>query len=659
MGATDPLNPVGEPTTPIDILGRPPAPASGGFHPVGRSDAVLHSPRALAIDEDGRLFVAESGAGRILIYDLWEGSLIRKVRLAEPGSAGPRPIDLACDGRRVFALLETPPGLVVLNARADPRPCPLPEGLENPSRIALEPGGDLYFLADPGTESARVMPRDRPDDVFSTPQATDLAFSKPGVLVVARRPGMDFLQLVIRPGSQDLLPPLKGRDYDGRGIVRTPDGRIGFWTRRGFRHAVAARTTYNREGRVTSFRLDSGQFQTTWGRLFLDACIPRGTEVRVHCAAADEPPDGATLDSNPPANTVLAEIHRPDLSPPMPPVSLLPRDASDFGPLHRRESGRELPWTRREDLEPFETYEAPVRAAPGRYLWVTLLLRGDTRSTPRVRSLRVEYPSHQLLRHLPRIYSEDEPAADFLRRYLAIFEGHLADLGTRAFARRALLDPRSTPAEFLPWLAGFLGLVLDERWPVPVKRRLIAEAADLFRLRGTVPGLKRFLEIYLGRAVVLIEHFRVRGLGGAYVGEGGPLASRSVLGAGFRVGGAVGTIEEVAVGDAPPTDAFALHAHRFSVVIPASLSREQRDVVRHILDVHRPAHTQFDLCLVDAGMRAGLGLYAGLTTVVGHAGGWTALQVGGSWLGRGGVIGRPGPGVRVGGGRLGRDSRSG
>jgi len=106
-------------------------------------------------------------------------------------------------------------------------------------------------------------------------------------------------------------------------------------------------------------------------------------------------------------------------------------------------------------------------------------------------------------------------------------------------------------------------------------------------------------------------------------------------------------------------DAFTTHAHRFSVIIPAVLTAEQLEVVRHILDVHRPAHTLVDVCTVDAGIRVGRGLHLGLTSVIGRSGGFTPLQTGASLLGRGSIIGRPEAGTRLESSRLGGDSRVG
>ncbi|HWW62861.1 MAG TPA: phage tail protein, partial [Thermoanaerobaculia bacterium] len=451
------------------------------------------------------------------------------------------------------------------------------------------------------------------------------------------------------------------------GIVRTPDGRIGFWTKHGFRQAVAARRRYLPAGSVTTFRLDSGEFHTQWGRLFLDACIPKNSQIVVRCITADETPDDLAVTRGNPSNIEKVDVHRADLSPPLPPESLNNQLKVAFAQtLHRRATGPELPWVRLAPDDQFETYEGPVMAEPGRYLWVRIELSGNTLTTPRVKALRVEYSGHDYLRRIPKMFSRDERVASFLQRYLATFEGLLGELEAKADARAALLNPRSAPAEILPWLASFVGLLLDERMAraprangtEDVRRTLIAEAAWLFRFRGTIPSLSRFIKIYLGIDPILIEKYQTRGLGGAIIGDPAEVSSSSVLGAGFRVGGAIGTnLNETLSGSVE--DAFDTHAHRFSLIVPALLTTEQQEVVRQILEFHRPAHTIVEVCTVGAGMRVGRGLHVALTSIVGRSGGFTQLQLGNSTLGRGSVVGRPEAGTVVGGIRIGKDSHVG
>jgi len=656
----------------------------GDFSSALPDDRTLQNPQAISVDQYGRLFVAETDAGRLLVFDLQDRRLMREVRLNSTAAVVTRPLDIASNGSLTFALLDSPVSLIGLDSRSGPWDLSVvsadthepvefaPFGV--PSRLAVHPDGHLFVLFDAGTRDAKVVPlwkqtgrrfEVNPGDLLPAEFASDLEFmpaepSGTWQLVVSRRPGEDFLRWKVTPQSHETQPPLKARYFDGRAIVRTPDGRIAFWTPRGFRHAVTARLRYREQGTVTTFRLDSGEFQTTWGRLFLDACIPRGTEVRIHAVAADEPPEKeVALDRSPPLHSDWKPPHE-ELSPPMPPVSLVP-GLEDTRPIYRRENGRELPWIKRVADGGFQSFEAPVQSTPGRYLWVTIALRGHTFTTPRVKSLRVEQAGHGLLRRLPRFYSEDPGAADFLQRYLALFDGFLSQIDSQAFARRALLDPRSAPPEVLGWLSGFVGLLLDERWPEETKRTLIEEAISLFRWRGTLRGLIRFLEIYLGRTPILIEHFRVRGHGGAIVGPRDQAISRPILGAGFRVGGQVSTDSGSAASadELPPPDAFATHAHRFSVVMPVTLNNEQLDVVEHILEVHRPAHTLVDICAVESGMRIGVALYVELNSIVGHTSGFGRIRVGGVPLGRSSVLGTPRAGTRPGSSQLGLDSRIG
>jgi phage tail-like protein len=644
---------------PVDLLVGEPIDAVGDFELPAPGRPVLRAPRGLAVDLDDRLFVAETGADRVLVYDLWSRRLVRRVPLG-------RPLDLAASGRSVWALVADPPGIVRLEARGGPwplEPLPAADGVPAsaaPRRLAVSATGRLIvLLATPGGEGY-AFELERPDLVVPVPGAGDLELAGDGALVVARGPGEEFRRFRREPDGWLEDTPLSARGYDGLGIVRTPDGGVGFWSDHGFRTALGARVRFDRVGRVTTYQLDSGEFQTQWGRLFLDACIPHGTEVAVHCATADEvDPDEDTIARTPPGNAVDLVVRRPDLSPPVVPVSLAPGDDDVTGRLHRRDTGRELPWSRTDPDDPFETYEAPVDAPAGRYLWITLELRGTTRTTPRLRSLRAEHPGHDELRRLPRAFSRDERVASFLRRYLALFDGALSDLDARAVARHALLDPRAAPAEVLPWLASFLGLTLDERWPEARRRLLVAEGANLFRLRGTVWATRRLLELYVGTDVMVVEHFRLRGLGGASLGtDPGTASAGSVVGANLRVGGAVGTAEGSPL-EGTIADAFETHAHRFTVFIPAALGSEELDAVRDLLDVHRPAHTVVDVCTVGAGMRVGRGLHIGLSSILGRTGDFDPVVVGDAVLGRGSVLGRAESGARLGNSTLGEDTRVG
>jgi len=105
-----------------------------------------------------------------------------------------------------------------------------------------------------------------------------------------------------------------------------------------------------------------------------------------------------------------------------------------------------------------------------------------------------EQNKSRYLQYLPAVYQEDPFLGQFLWPFeleLTAFEDLLATID-RCFA------PALTDADFLPWLANWVALALDEEWSDAKRRRLIDEAVELYRWRSTVQGLQRYLEIYTG-----------------------------------------------------------------------------------------------------------------------------------------------------------------
>lgn len=105
------------------------------------------------------------------------------------------------------------------------------------------------------------------------------------------------------------------------------------------------------------------------------------------------------------------------------------------------------------------------------------------------------------LRYLPSIFQENE----FLGRYLRIFETIWEPMEWRQNHINLYFDSRTCPLSFLPWLAGWLDMTINPYWPEARIRRLIAEAADLYRWRGTAYGLKRLIEVVTGLTPAITE----------------------------------------------------------------------------------------------------------------------------------------------------------
>ncbi|MDD9206969.1 phage tail protein [Georgenia sp. 10Sc9-8] len=614
----------------VVVLPEPPEAARRG---------ALTRPSGLAVDAAQRLYVTEPR--RVSVVDLWGQRLLREVPV--PGGWA---VDVAARGCHAVALLDGPPRLARLDGRRDMvltarlrAPAP---GLA-PARVALRPGGEPVVL---WTEAARgVVTGDDGVVLVAAEHAGDVEVDDQGRLVLARRPGEAFRVWSLAGGVVE-LEPRHAEGYDGGALCCDPTGGIAFTTEDGVGRATGSAAVHELSGRMVSYRLDARELRTRWGRVFLDACLPPGTDVRLGFLTSD---DEAVPDPLPRSAPRCGEVpvRHPEHTPPLPSVDHLRRTETRW-PLHHRATGREQAWAQIADDDAYETYEAPVSAPPGRYLWLVLALTGTGRATPRVREVRVERPGHDLGNDLPRAWTRAPEDADFLQRFLAPAEGMLMDLDARAATRDLLLSPEGAPQETLDWLGSLLGTVLDRRWPVSARRALLREAYDLYRLRGTLAALQRILALYLGRDAAVVESWRLRGLGGAVLGPAGNGPRPPFV---AEPGRATEPLGRFAVGGPLPGDDAVLGAegdvaHRFTVVLPAPLGAEQRGVVETIVETHKPAHTTARICdyteLRIARSRVGISTFVAAET------GWAPGVVGQVLLGTDGIVGVPDVAARLG-----------
>ena len=121
-------------------------------------------------------------------------------------------------------------------------------------------------------------------------------------------------------------------------------------------------------------------------------------------------------------------------------------------------------------------------------------------------------------------------------------------------------------------------MVLEEDWPLAKKRRLIRKAIELYRIRGTVKGLKLFIALFTGHEPDIKENqwpFR-----------------------GWRIGATseIGTDSVVL----PPVNL----AHTFIVEMPVSykdVSPESVIRIHEIIQMEKPANTQYYLRFASEG----------------------------------------------------------
>lgn len=104
---------------------------------------------------------------------------------------------------------------------------------------------------------------------------------------------------------------------------------------------------------------------------------------------------------------------------------------------------------------------------------------------------------HPLGPALPALYQEDS----FTQQFVRAFDDSLAPILCALDNLDSYFDPELTPEDFLAWLGGWVGVLMDEAWPLERRRSLVADAVGLYTLRGTVAGMTRHVELYTGGRV--------------------------------------------------------------------------------------------------------------------------------------------------------------
>jgi phage tail-like protein len=376
--------------------------------------------------------------------------------------------------------------------------------------------------------------------------------------------------------------PMRG--WAGRGLVAGTDGEAYYDLADSWLPLTKLpRRRYASSGFLDHVIFDGKEPSCVWHRLLLDACIPPGDAVEIDTRAAETEAELETA----PWRREPAPRLRPD--------------------------GPELPWTIPPQLDPTRgigTWELLFQEAVGRFIELRLTLRGSGRSSPKLRALRAHYPRFSYLRYLPAAYREDAASASFLDRFLANFEGFFTELEGRIAAAEVLFGMETAPPEALDWLAEWFGAVLDGSWDERRRRLFLANAAELYRRRGT-------------RAGILAA---VRLAADACPPDDVFAADRAARPFGYRL------VEAFRGGD-------PAGAHRFTVLVPADLSTtpvqrlRMREAVAAIVERERPAHAEFDVQLYWALLRVG-SARVGRDTALGEGNRVVAMRLGAGYLGQ-------------------------
>lgn len=222
------------------------------------------------------------------------------------------------------------------------------------------------------------------------------------------------------------------------------------------------------------------------------------------------------------------------------------------------------------------------------------------------------------LDYLPAVYQEgaDTDQLAFLSAYLLGFEQVLTGVGNpsdpgleevldgipgpsgralagleRYFTPVAETADLQTKSEFLPWLAGWVALMLRQDTTEAQQRRLIAGSVSVFyRLRGTAEGIRQVLAAY-DIGVEIDEDLERMQIG-----------VNSTIGVNTRIDGGA------------PNE-FRVRAHL--PVADANQLATLTQRITAIVDIEKPAHTFYELTIDTPVLQIGVTSTIGVDTMLG------------------------------------------
>ncbi|HEY3416388.1 MAG TPA: phage tail protein [Armatimonadota bacterium] len=113
---------------------------------------------------------------------------------------------------------------------------------------------------------------------------------------------------------------------------------------------------------------------------------------------------------------------------------------------------------------------------------------------------------------LPDLYLLEDTGHDLLA-LLGILGPTLDELTAKIAALPSLVEVDACPPDFLPFLAGLVGVTYDATLDPAPQRRAIREAIERYRRLGTLNGLRRDLQALGWQGTIIETHRHVLRLG--------------------------------------------------------------------------------------------------------------------------------------------------
>jgi phage tail-like protein len=559
-----------------------------------------------------QLLLPSPGAGRVIVLDALTGSS-RAVWQAAPGKPAWYPVACLALPHQLVAIADPAQGGVHLCSRQG-RALRFIGGLGAVFALTLDCHGNLY-VARSGDPDVLVVDLASGRVTGSAARPEEIAAHFPPLSVPVRSDGsIDVAACCEPPQTGPSIVDTHGNP------VSTPE--------------PDADPIYPPEGTWISGPLDSEISGCVWDRVTLTAQLPQLGRVQIATCAAD--------------------------------VLLTDADLADE---NRWQSAGTLRYPAAVDCV---ADDFMLHSPGGRYLWLRLRLAGTPETTPAVSCIQIDFPRVSLRRYLPEVFGTDAVAAEFTDRWLAILDRTLRGIEHEIDDQARLFDPLAAPAfpevpadhDFLAYLARWVGVSLYAAFPLARRRRLVKLAPRLYPWRGTLPGFRAALALFLGldrldglvpatrpcvpcveRAALhrcahawraprlVLEHFQLRrwmALGHARLSDAAKLwgerivnrsrlANDTDLARGAALDGAQLGVTQLDTVPDPQRDPLLFYANRIAVFVPVGCARNPplASALASFIASEKPAHVKADLIVVEPRFRVGVQAMLGLDAVIG------------------------------------------
>jgi len=517
---------------------------------------ALTLPTGLAISARDDLVIVDAARRRLLLLALPGYVLRRVIALPARGEAcdGERwqPVDVVAGPRGRLFVADAGGFIWRLDRQGRPEanyPGALPAGAV-PRRVAVDRDGRAYVLAAmPDTTTLSVFVLDRfgrlimsgeppaPLRLTSIDQSPEPGAPPLRELLGPPPLALDGRELTLAAGRENIATGLSVGD-DGRLLLGLPDAPYALY--------VPPRLTFAQEAALV-IELDSRRFGNNWHRIVAEFEPVDRTGIQMHSLTSDQP--------------------RTDWS----------------GGLPAGGAG----W----DVAVVNSNEWLVQSPPGRYLYLGLRLSGPGDRTPRLGPVFVYRERNSSLSLLPATFQADPAGRSVLDRLLSLFDTLYGEMEMTIDEFAFLLDADSSRPEFadgfLPWLASWFGLLLEESWSEGQRRAFLRDVLWLYRRQGTPAGIARLVQLHarLPQPPRVIEHYPAWRNGEAEAGSPEAQVQAWLLASGVESHDNDGALK------------LAEPRHHFTIHLPGRLLDDagRLEALHRLLLAAIPAHTHYTL----------------------------------------------------------------